>query len=201
MKKSLSLLFALITWFAVITQYILMMENRVTSVTESTIRFFSFFTILTNTLVAIYFTASLFRAKFTQKPGTLTAVTIYITIVGLVYQIALRHIWDPEGMQLVVDELLHTIIPLLVILFWYFYETSSKSIKYSRIFSWALYPAIYFGYILLRGHFSGFYPYPFIDVIKIGYAKTLTNASVLILVFGAVSALFIFLGRLFHAKN
>jgi hypothetical protein len=200
MKKTLSLLFALITWFAIITQYVLMMDNRVTSITESSIRFFSFFTILTNSLVAIYFSGLLLKAKFTQKSGTLTAITVYITIVGIVYQIALRHIWDPQGMQWVVDELLHTVIPILVILFWCFYEISSRSINYTRIFSWALYPVIYFGFVLVRGHFSGFYPYPFINVSKIGLANTLLNASILIMVFGAVSALFIFLGKLFSRE-
>ena len=127
MKNKLSHLFAVIAWFAVLTQYYLMMENRVFSMLETTIRFFSFFTILTNLLVAHYFSLSLVKKKegylsIINKSGTLTAITIYITVVGLVYQILLRHIWDPKGMQRVVDELLHSVIPILVIIFWYLYE-------------------------------------------------------------------------------
>ncbi|MGH2649177.1 MAG: Pr6Pr family membrane protein, partial [Ginsengibacter sp.] len=143
MKKKLALLFALIGWFAVIAQYVLMIENRVTSVAETTIRFFSFFTILTNLLVALYFTLLFFtkneNSKLIDKPGTLTAVTIYITMVGLVYQVALRHIWQPKGMQLIVNELLHSVIPVLVIIFWYLYETT-RPIKYGQIPKWAIYP-------------------------------------------------------------
>jgi hypothetical protein len=59
MKNKLTLFFATIAWFAVLAQYYLMIENRVASFSETTIRFFSFFTILSNTLVAIYFTVLL----------------------------------------------------------------------------------------------------------------------------------------------
>ena len=100
MKKILTVIFAILGWFAVLMQYYLIVENRVASVGETTIRFFSFFTILTNVLVAIYFTFQVFRrapgqAHFLEKPGVLTALTVYITVVGLVYQVVLRYIWEP----------------------------------------------------------------------------------------------------------
>ena len=90
MKRSISILFAAIGWFAVIAQYILMIENRVAPVIETTVRFFSFFTILTNTLVVVYFSYVAVTRKIAflgwfDKPGSLTAITVYITIVGLVY--------------------------------------------------------------------------------------------------------------------
>src|SRR5690242_8869207 len=99
MKKNLALVFALLGWFAVIAQYVLMFQNRVTGIGEMTIRFFSFFTILTNTLVAVYFTYQALkgaRIRAADKPGVLTAITVYITIVGLVYQVVLRWIWSPQ---------------------------------------------------------------------------------------------------------
>ena len=138
MRRNLSIHFALIAWFAVLTRFLLMLENRVASVPETLVRFFSFFTILTNLLVAIYFTSQSFQRKnhsagFINKPGVLTSVTVYITIVGLVYQILLRHIWQPTGLQKIVDELLHSLIPLLVIIYWYFFENKSK-VKYRQVF-------------------------------------------------------------------
>ena len=136
MKQKIAVFFALIGWFAVIAQYFLMIENRVASIPETTIRFFSFFTILTNSLVAIYFTCIvLFKKQETTLiglPGTLSAITVYILMVGLVYQFVLRQIWHPEGLQKIVDELLHSVMPVLVIIFWYLYE-SIQSIKYSQI--------------------------------------------------------------------
>lgn len=190
---------AVIAWASVVIQYYLMIENRVASINETTVRFLSFYTILTNSLVAIYFTATLFRQKkenlsYLYKPGILTAVTVYITIVGLVYQILLRHIWAPTGMQMIVDEFLHTLIPLFVIIFWYLYEDKSQ-VSYKQIPRWLIYPLLYLAFILIRGYFSGFYPYPFIDVGKLGLPKVLINGAGLMVFFLGISALFIKIGR------
>lgn len=75
--------------------------------------------------MALYFTSSVFRLKIIPfkwllSKGTLTAITAFILIVGLVYQVALRGIWQPTGLQHIVDELLHTIIPLYVFMYWFF---------------------------------------------------------------------------------
>lgn len=198
MKKKLALFFALLGWFAVIAQFILMLENRVTSIPETVVRFFSFFTILTNTLVAIYFTVVGFiknqEFKSINNAGILTAITIYIFMVGLIYQIALRHVWEPQGLQLVIDELLHSIIPILVIIFWCLYEKTTL-VMYSQQLKWAIYPLTYIIYILILGNFSGFYPYPFVDVTNLGMYTVLINSIVLLLMFLMISTLFIFIGR------
>jgi len=54
---------AVITWLAVLLQFYLTIENRIASIPETIIRFFSFFTILTNTLIAICFTVLLRETK------------------------------------------------------------------------------------------------------------------------------------------
>lgn len=199
MKKKLPILFAIIAWFAVLTQYYLMIENRVASISETTIRFFSFFTILTNLLVAIYFTLIIFKIKnsflaIINKPWTLTAITVYITCVGLGYQILLRHIWQPTGLQMIVDELLHTLIPIMVIIYWYLYEIKSLA-TYKQILKWLIYPLIYLTCILIRGKFSNFYPYPFVNVGNLGLFKVLINCALLITLFAGLSAIFIRVGR------
>ncbi len=197
-KKNLTFVFGLIGWFAIVGQYYLMVNARTTSVLETTIRFFSFFTILTNSIVAIYFTrlfiSQLKNTINPSKPGTLTAVTVYITIVGLVYQVVLRQVWQPEGFQKLVDELLHTVIPLLVILFWYLYENCS-TIKYTQITKWIIYPLVYLLCVLLLGSISSWYPYPFINVAELGMAKVLLNSALLILLFVLISSIFLFLGK------
>jgi hypothetical protein len=193
-RRSIAISFAAIAWFSVLAQFYLMIENRTASIPETIIRFFSFFTILTNSLVAVYFTIQSLQKNSLRKPGTLTAITVYITIVGLVYQILLRQIWKPTGLQMVVNELLHSVIPLLVILYWYLYEDKIK-LRYKQIPVWLIYPFAYLIYVLIRGHYSDFYPYPFISVTEIGITQTLVNASFLIVFFFVVSAVFIFIGR------
>lgn len=194
MKNRLSLFLALIVWFALIAQYFLMIENKTTSTVEATIRFFSFFTILTNSLVALYFTAFFLKSKWIHKPGILSAIAVYITIVGLVYQVALRHIWHPEGLQRIVDELLHSIIPIIVVIFWSLYE-KTKAIPYSQILKWAIYPFLYFVYTLIHGHFSNFYPYPFINVTELGIKAVAINSGIILALFLIISSLFIFIGK------
>ncbi len=200
MKKFLSIIFAVTGWFSVITQYLLMMEHRAIPAIELTIRFFSYFTILTNALLAFYFTFQVFRPseKFSgsdlNRPGSLTAITVYITTVGLIYQIALRQIWNPEGLQMVVDELLHSVIPVLTIIYWALYEKKSL-VRWKSIPKWLIYPGVYLVYILIRGGFSGFYPYPFIDVSQLGWKQALINIALLTGVFIFLSYLFIGLGK------
>ena len=103
-------------WVAVVSQFYLIIANRVASVTETIIRFFSFFTILTNTLVAVCFTILLLNQKtnwgrFFSNPKTLTAITVYISMVGIAYNIILRSLWDPKGLQLIVDDCFIQLFP------------------------------------------------------------------------------------------
>jgi hypothetical protein len=199
MQKYLTIFGAIIGWFAVITQYYLMIENNLVSLPEATVRFFSFFTILTNTMVAVYFSA-LWMNFYTgrpgrlNKPGTLTALTVYILAVGLVYQIILRSTWEPTGMQMVVDELLHTIIPLYVLLYWFLYE-EKYALTWSELPKWLLFPLGYFVFILLRGTYSGFYPYPFVHVQQLGYPKVMVNSLFILLLFLVLSGILLTLGK------
>jgi len=184
---------------AVVTQFILMYENRVTPAGDTIIRFFSYFTVLTNSLVAVSL-ASLsiggqsLLGRFFGKPGVLTAVTLYITIVGLVYQAILRPLWSPTGLQMITDECLHTVIPLYVIVFWALFDPKDR-IPPGRMARWLLYPLLYLGFILLCGSLSGFYPYPFVDVGALGLARVLQNSLGLVAFFMMLAFLFQFAGR------
>jgi len=204
-KNNLLLLGSIIGWFAVITQYVLMLNVSLETTAETTIRFFSYFTILSNTLVAVYFTVmwlkkpSLLLLRL-QKPGILTAVTLYISIVGLVYQLVLRSIWSPTGMQKLVDELLHSVMPLFVIVFWYLYE-NHKATSWKLIPKWLIFPSLYLVYILIRGHFSNYYPYPFMDVTQLGLNQVLLNSGVLVLVFVAVAFGFVGISSLLSKEQ
>lgn len=200
MKRSISSLLALISWFALLTQYFLMIENSSVRMAETNIRFFSYFTILTNSIVVLYYTVMAFDRRennliYINKPGILTSITAYITIVGLVYQVLLRQLWEPHGLQKLVDELLHTFIPVGVILFWYLYENKTE-VKYIQIFKWLIYPLVYLIYILVRGNFSNFYPYPFVDVNHLGLEKVIINSLLLIALFISISVLYIRIGKL-----
>ena len=199
-QKTFLVILFITGWFALAAQFYLIIENRVASVAETVIRYFSFFTILTNILVAVCCTFLLFKptsggGNFFLRATTLTAITMYITIVGIVYNTILRFLWKPEGLQLIVDELLHSVIPVLFIVTWFLF-TRKAVLKWKDIFPWLVYPLIYIVYVLLRGALSGFYPYPFINVSEHGYNKVLINSVGLLFGFLFISLLFIGIGKL-----
>lgn len=197
MKRILALVFSFTGWFALIMQYNLMLEHSDLPFWEITIRFFSYFTILTNLIVAVYFTFQIFNRNPDKKSGILTAITVYILIVGLIYQIILRSTWNPTGMQKLVDELLHTIIPVLVVIYWYLFENKT-SLNYRHILKWSIYPLLYLIYILIRGNFSGFYPYPFINVSEIGFTNVIINSFWILIFFTGLSVILIKTGKTFN---
>ncbi|MGJ8591147.1 MAG: Pr6Pr family membrane protein [Aquaticitalea sp.] len=202
-RKALNTIGFFLGWLAVIGQFILIVMNREEEVFETIVRFFSYFTILTNILVALYFTNQIFNLKgfkFLKNDSALTAITTFILIVGLVYQVVLRWIWQPTGFQMVVDELLHSVIPVYMLLYWFFYVNASN-LKPRNLFAWLLYPILYFIIIIIRGRFSGFYPYPFIDVSSLGYLKVFINFIMLSLVALILMGLLYILARFFKRQQ
>lgn len=193
---------ALLGWFALTAQLYLLLHNTTVSGFETLTRYFSFFTILTNIIVAVCASVLVLKPRsgnFLTKPATLTAITVYITIVCVIYNIILRFLWQPQGLQRVVDELLHLVIPVLFIFFWLFF-VPKKRLKFANVFSWLLYPVLYIIYTIIRGEISGYYPYPFIDVSKIGYTEALVNAGWIFVAFFGLSLLLVAIGK-FTNKN
>jgi hypothetical protein len=193
---------ALIVWFGLALQFYISIERYLAlgrTLAGSLVQIFSYFTILSNLLVAIVLTVILIKpnsaaGKFCSRLSVLTATTVYIVIVGLVYNLVLRQIWDPQGLFKLADDLLHTISPLLFLFFWLLF-VQKYPLQWKVIFNWAIYPIIYLIYSLLRGVASGLYPYDFIDAKQIGYGQTAINSFFVLLAFLAVSAIFIGITR------
>ncbi|MEO8823977.1 MAG: Pr6Pr family membrane protein [Ginsengibacter sp.] len=196
---------ALLGWFALIAQFKINITSQVAETPELIIRYFSYFTILTNLLVAICCTSLLLKpsskwGQFFSSQKTLTPITVYILVVGLIYNLVLRFIWNPQGLQKVVDELLHSAIPLLILLLWIFL-VKKRFLKWKAFFPWLQYPLIYLIFILIRGAFSGFYPYPFIDVTGLGYQKTILNSLGITIMFVVLFLLFIAFGNIVNRRH
>ncbi len=199
LKNYLVLAGAALTWFAVIFQFVLMMQQRTASVPETIIRFFSFFTILTNLLVAVFFTSLALPAgkvkRFFSNPANATAVLLYIAVVGIIYNTILKGLRELHGADLFVDMLLHTIVPVYMTVYWFLFVPPGH-LPLSKAFSWMLYPFLYCVYVLTRGAFSDFYPYFFLNVTALGYGKTIVNCLYVTLTFLILALLLILAGRL-----
>ena len=193
---------AIVAWLALILQLYISIKNTETNGLTplvATWNFFSYFTVLTNSMIALCLSFILLRpssspGRFFSKPTTIAAITLYIFIVGLTYNIILRFIWEPTGLQKWVDEALHVAVPVLFLLFWLLFVPKG-TLKWSHPFRWLLYPAIYLVYALLRGEYSGFHAYPFINTAELGYGRVLLNSGGLMLVFIATGLLLVAFDR------
>nr|WP_321410985.1 Pr6Pr family membrane protein [uncultured Allomuricauda sp.] len=205
MRRNFEILGMCMGWFAVLAQLYLMLQNREAGLGENLMRFVSYFTILTNTLVALFFTVRVFGADqkrlalFYQK-ATPMALTVFMVVVGLVYQLLLRDIGNPTGLQMVVDELLHTIIPVFMYVYWLMF-CARTVVSGKQLSKWLLYPLGYSVFMMVRGHFSGFYPYPFFNVTELGLGTTLLNIALVFLLMLLIMTALFFLGKLLQPRQ
>lgn len=192
-------LIALLEWLALSLQCYLTLTLSVAngkSQLEGVLNFFSYFTILSNLAVAVVVTFLCFRGRgaFFARPLVQSGVAVYILIVGVVYSLLLREIWDPRGPQKLADVLLHDALPVLYLLFWFVFA-EKKGLRWTDALRWLVFPILYCSYALLRGATTGWYPYPFIDASKLGYPIVVRNSVVLLFVFLAVGGLVIAIAR------
>lgn len=160
--------------------------------------FFSFFTIQSNILAA----AMLVAAALVRRPergalfdATRGAVTLYITITGVVFALLLSGQQEELDTHIGwVNFVVHTLIPVVLVLDWLI-EPARNRLPLWVAGAWLGYPAVWFAYTLARGAAVDWYPYPFVDVAEHGYARVLANAVVLVVAFAAASAVFLLVGN------
>ena len=186
---------ALVGLFALIAQYYVNYDLKTVSTAEYTLRYFSFFTILTNIMVVATYIAIAVGAKtFLTRTKSITAVTLYIVMVGIIYNTVLRNLVDLQGIPLLVDRLLHSVIPVSLLIFWMFI-VPREGLQWNYAISYLWYPVCYFIYVIILGEKTGFYPYPFANVEKLGYPRAIMNGVSICVGFLVAAFLFIAVGR------
>lgn len=146
--------------------------------------YLGYFTILTNG-----FCAAVATAHARNRPPAAwvtTAAAVSIAMVGTLYFLLLRDQWNPQGLQLIVNVVMHYGVPPAFVLFWWISvpRYALSGLDTLRVLVW---PITYLVYVLVRGEWSGHYPYFFIDVARLGYPTALGNAA-------AISAAFALTG-------
>jgi hypothetical protein len=200
LKQSWLVLLSIVAWLAVLLQIAVSVKAVVTagrSPLVGLINTLSYFTILTNLLVAIVCTESARHSDsntFLSRPSTLSAVAVYIFIVGVTYSLLLRSVWEPTGLNAVLDVALHDVTPVVYVLFWFLFVPKG-TLRWSQPIYWLIYPLIYVVYCIVRGAITGIYPYHFVDVTLLGYPKALVNTALLFLGFWIVSLIVVAIDR------
>jgi hypothetical protein len=196
----LQVVIAVLGWCALLLQLVLIVRVRVASggtAASAVIDYLGYFTVLTNILVTFLATSPLVAspsaaAAWSRRPAVIGGAAASIALVSITYHLILREQWAPQGLQWLADVLLHYVVPLLFALYW-FMAASAAPLTWTAPLMWALYPLVFLVYALVRGALIGRYPYPFIDVTAIGYARAMINAVGLLagfLIFSGVMTAF-----------
>jgi hypothetical protein len=132
-----------------------------------------FFTIISNLALAIAMTWLALGGRV--SPFLESGLTLAILLVGVVYVLLLHGLHPLSGRPLIANHLLHYVSPVAMAVYWLLFTPHGR-LRWQDPFWWALFPLAYFAYVIARGAHGDGYPYPFIDLTKLGAVQTGINA-------------------------
>lgn len=181
---------AVLGWFALALQLWLILQARwamQASLVGAAVHYLSYFTVLSNILVAGVCSAHAWPRPTAlgvslRTPSAAGCASVSIALVAVAYQLLLSRLWAPQGLQWLANALLHNLLPPAFVLFWWHCLPKGR-LRVVQVAQWACYPLAWYGFTLLRGWSIGVWPYPFIDASELGLARASLNALGLLGVF------------------
>lgn len=160
--RAIRLALASLLAVALVSQLFIGMSNSDLTV----VRFFSYFTVLSNTAAVVMLTMLAARPGRDRSLGFATfrgAVTVYMSVTFLVYvTILYPQLADVAVPEPWIDLSIHIVGPVLLILDYAFFRPPVR-FPDRTIPIWLIFPAAYLVYSLIRGPIVDWYPYPFLD--------------------------------------
>lgn len=206
MKTPYRALGALLTWTAILVQYVVLLEEGTFGgFAHTTFTYLGYFTILTNILVGFAFTTPFLAPEnklrqIFERQAVRAAIALYILVVMVVYWSALASIHHPVGISAIANYGLHLVIPVLYLLDWLLFAPKG-SMAWRSIPFWVAYPFIYGIYTMIRGAVTGVYPYPFLNVTELGIGQVVVNMSGFTVFYAIGAAVFIGVGRVLSRRS
>lgn len=160
------------------------------------VRLFSYFTIQSNLFVLA---AAVTLALDPCRDGPVWRVLrldalLGITVTGLVYWTLLAPVVDLHGAALAAGLGFHLVAPAGTLVAWAVFGPRPR-VTWSTV-RWAfLWPLAWIGWTFAHGALTRWYPYPFLDVTAIGYARALLGVAVVLVLGVALLLLFRWLDR------
>lgn len=190
------LLTAVVATLALVLQLVLIWqgnvvldETRPPDLGERLVRFFSYFTILANALVAFStWTLALGRDRDTTwwRLVRLNAL-IGIVVTFMVVQLLLKGSYELDGLDLLADNLLHVVVPILAGVGWVAFGPRER-VRGSDVLPALLLPILWLVYTLARGEVVDWYPYPFLNADELGYASVAATCLGIAVLFVVLAA-------------
>lgn len=153
--------------------------------------FLSFFTNLTNLIVFIAAARLAWRLDgWFARPRVATALAVYMTILCAVYELLLRRLWHPQGLSLVVETILHYVVPIGWIGLWAVC-VKKGTLRWRDAGPWLIAPVIYGAWIGVLGWIQGGSPYGFLNVRHLGGLRVAMHLGGLVLAFWGVGLVYV----------
>ncbi|HYI75613.1 MAG TPA: Pr6Pr family membrane protein [Gaiellaceae bacterium] len=160
--------------------------------------FFSFFTIQSNLLaVAALFALVLVprAARSRIFDAARGAVVLYMAITGVVFALLLSGLQAELQTTIPwVDFVVHKLMPVVLVADWLL-DPPRHRLPRATVVAWLAFPLAWVTYTLVRGEAEGWYPYPFVNVDRLGYDGVLGRAVVLAAGFALAGAALLWLGN------
>ncbi|ALE04613.1 hypothetical protein AL755_02990 (plasmid) [Arthrobacter sp. ERGS1:01] len=164
--------------------------------------FFSYFTVESNIFVGVA-TGMLFMRP--DRDGAFWRVLRIGSMFGITVTLAIYHfILSPlaafTGIASASNIGLHYVVPIFAILGWIFFGPHPR-VTWRALLLAALWPASYIVLTIAQGAVTGFYPYPFVNITKLGFTTVAVNGVGVILLLLAVGALYLLLDNLIARRQ
>jgi len=166
---------SLIAWTGLVIQ-LRATFGQTGSVFQSLWTILLYFTVLTNFLVAIVMAGIALGIRAFRSATLLGGSTLAIILVGVTYSLLLHGLLHLSGGAKLANIIMHYVVPVFVPLYWLVFSPKGE-LKRRDPLLWSIFPLAYLPYALVRGAIEKKYPYPFIDVAKLGWPDTLLNAT------------------------
>lgn len=158
-----------------------------------------FFTIIGNVLLMIVMTGVAANLRFATHPRILGGITLFLMLIGVVYVLLLSD-RTLTGAAALANILLHYVTTVVTPLFWLVFAPKG-GLRLSDPPRWALLPIAYVPYALARAAQDGKYPYPFLNLDRLGWDGMLVNVAGIALGFMIVGYVLVMLDRLFARRR
>lgn len=162
--------FAGLTLAAILTQ----LADLAFAGTLNPVSYFSYFTIDSNLIAAtvLLIGAARWRAEPSATFDLIRgAAVVYMTVTGIVFTLLLSNT-DVDTAIPWVNTVVHELMPIVIVADWLL-DPPHERLTTRQGLLWLIFPLAWIVYTLIRGGFTGLYPYPFLNPANGGYGSVL----------------------------
>lgn len=196
MKRTATIIALGVAAAALLLQIVLTVNLRLAngdSLVGALIYYFSFFTILSNLMVAAIYLSDLVAWRWLawwRTPWVRGMMAGAIVLVMMIYHVLLFGLADLDIWFVIADRTLHYVNPTLYALWWLVFQRHGR-LGWNALPKMLVYPLAYVVWAMARGAVVDEYPYPFLAANQLGYGQVALNGLGVLAVFIVLYAIVI----------